>query len=80
MPISWWLAFVAAALILAFPQDAYLFTEWLVLRWKLYWLNRRMERLARKIYKRLQQDHREMGWEPLPPFSWKALEHRYGQK
>ena len=77
MPISWWVALVAAALIVAYPRDAYLLTEDVLLRWQLWWLDKRMEAMARKIYQQLQKDHQEMGLEPLPPFSWKALEDRY---
>lgn len=77
MPLNWWFAIIAAALILAYPADAYYLSELVVAKWQLYWLNRRMERMARRVYRRLQQDHREMGLEPLPPFSWTDLERRY---
>ena len=80
MPISWWCAFLAAAVVVAYPREAFLLSEELVLRWKLYWLNRRMEAMARKVYAQLQKDHQEMGLDPLPPFSWKALEQRYGDE
>lgn len=77
MPISWWIALVLAALVAAYPRDAYLLTELVVRRWELWCLNRRMERMARRVYAQLQRDHREMGLPELPPFSWKALEDRY---
>ena len=80
MPISWWCAFLVAAIVVAYPRDCYWLTEELVLRWRLWWLNRRMERMARKIYRQLQKDHQRMGLPPLPPFSWKALEQRYRDK
>lgn len=80
MPISWWCALVAAALIVAYPRDAYLLTELVIKRWQLYWLDRRMERLARRVYAQLQRDHKAMGLPPLPPFSWKAVEQRYGNR
>jgi hypothetical protein len=80
MPISWWCALLAAAFVAAYPRDVYLATEEVLLRWRLWMLNRRMEHMARKIYAQLQRDRERMGLPPLPPFSWKALEHRYGDK
>ena len=69
---------MAAALVVSYPRDAYLFTEDVLLRYRLWWLNRRMKSMARKIYRQLQRDHEALGLPPLPPFSWKALEQRYG--
>ena len=77
MPVTWWIAVVAAAWVLAYPQAV---SDWLdaaELRLKIWWIDRRMERMARKVYAQLQRDHEAMGLEPLPPFSWKALEDRY---
>jgi hypothetical protein len=39
-----------------------------------------MERMARRLYAQLQDDRKALGLEPLPPFSWKALERRYGKE
>ena len=77
MPISWWIALLAAALVMAYPRDANLLTYRIEYGIKLWWLNWRMERMARRVYARLQRDHEELGLPPLPPFSWKALEDRY---
>lgn len=77
MPISWWCALLAAALVAAYPREAFLLSEEALLRWKLWWLNRRMERMARRLYGQLDAEGQAMGLPPLPPFSWKALADRY---
>ena len=77
MPVTWWIALVFAALVMAWPDAVADFLDAVELRLKVWWLNRRMERMARKVYAQLQRDHKAMGLKPLPPFSWKALEDRY---
>jgi len=77
MTISWWLVLLAAALAVTSPQLLVHLSYWVEYKVKLAWLNWRMERMARRIYNRLQRDNKALGLPPLPPFSWKALEQRY---
>lgn len=71
---------IAAGAALAYPDATDRWVNALDFKLRHWWLDRRIERLARKVYRQLQKERREMGLEPLPPFSWKALGDRYGER
>lgn len=70
-----------AALAVSYgPQEIAKLSFWVEFKIKVFYLNWRMERMARRLYAQLQDDRKALGLEPLPPFSWKALERRYGKE
>ena len=76
MPVSWWMALLLCGAVLVLPELVALSYR-VEHSLRLWWINRRLERIARKVYAQLQRETLEMGLEPLPPFSWAALERRY---
>ena len=79
--VSYWLcvAIVFGALSLN-PQELSKVSYWIEFKIRLWFLNRKMERMARKMYAQIQKERAELGLDDLPPFSWKAVERRYGKE
>ena len=61
---------------LVFPEETYFYATKIALEIELMFLNWKMHRLQKRLYKQLCKDAKEIGLPPPPPFKFVRIQDR----